>query len=205
MATNVMDLGSMTRDYGTTSSRSSSTSSITYKSPELAQRSLVTLNNLRQNDSLCDVTLIVNGVRISAHRIWLASCSPYFQAMFTNQMAESRQQEIQMIDIDEQTLQTLIDYCYSGEITITEHNVQQILPSACLLSIQEVQDFCCEFLKKQLDSSNCLGIRSFADTHSCRDLFRASDKFMKSNMEVSYFQFLATVSFTVAQFKYQLS
>lgn len=90
-----------------------------------------------------------------------------------------------MIDIDEQTLQTLINYCYCGEITVTENNVQQLLPAAGLLQIQEIQDFCCEFLKKQLDSTNCLGIRSFADTHCCRDLFRASEKFMQSNMEVS--------------------
>jgi kelch-like protein 20 len=43
------------------------------------------------------------------------------------------------------------------------------------------QDICCEFLKKQLDASNCLGIRAFADTHACRDLLRIADKFTQHN------------------------
>ena len=45
------------------------------------------------------------------------------------------------------------------------------------------QDICCEFLKKQLDPSNCLGIRAFADTHSCRDLLRIADKFTQHNFQ----------------------
>ena len=40
---------------------------------------------------------------------------------------------------------------------------------------------CCEFLKRQLDPSNCLGIRAFADTHACRDLLRVADKFAQHN------------------------
>lgn len=44
-----------------------------------------------------------------------------------------------MIDIGEKTLQALVDFCYTGEITITDANVQQLLPAACLLQMQEVQ------------------------------------------------------------------
>ena len=42
---------------------------------------------------------------------------------------------------------------------------------------------CCEFLKRQLDPSNCLGIRAFADTHACRDLLRIADKFTQHNFQ----------------------
>lgn len=58
---------------------------------------------------------------------------------------------------------------------------QALLPAACLLQLQEIQDVCCEFLKRQLDCSNCLGIRAFADTHSCRELLRIADKFTQQN------------------------
>lgn len=54
---------------------------------------------------------------------------------------------------------------------------------ACLLQLAEIQEICCEFLKRQLDPSNCLGIRAFADTHSCRDLLRIADKFTQHNFQ----------------------
>lgn len=55
---------------------------------------------------------------------------------------------------------------------------------------------CCEFLKKQLDPTNCLGIRAFADTHSCRDLLRFADKFTQHN-----FQEVFASSLTYYRFK----
>ena len=44
-----------------------------------------------------------------------------------------------------------------------------------------MQDYCAEFLKSQLDPSNCLGIRAFADTHSCRELLKIADKYLQMN------------------------
>lgn len=61
--------------------------------------------------------------------------------------------------------------------------MQTLLPAACLLQLAEIQEACCEFLKRQLDPSNCLGIRAFADTHSCRELLRIADKFTQHNFQ----------------------
>lgn len=58
-----------------------------------------------------------------------------------------------------------------------------VFVSACLLQLAEIQEICCEFLKRQLDPSNCLGIRAFADTHSCRELLRIADKFTQHNFQ----------------------
>ena len=48
---------------------------------------LTTMNELRQNNLLCDVKINVeyNGKKnkFYAHKLVLASCSPYFKAMFT--------------------------------------------------------------------------------------------------------------------------
>lgn len=73
---------------------------------------------------------------------------------------------------------------YGGlQVTVEEGNVQTLLPAACLLQLAEIQEACCEFLKRQLDPSNCLGIRAFADTHSCRELLRIADKFTQHNFQ----------------------
>ena len=49
--------------------------------------------------------------------------------------------------------------------------------------MNEIQDVCCEFLKRQLDPSNCLGIRAFADTHSCSELLMYADKFTQDRFQ----------------------
>lgn len=154
-----------------------------YTSDKHPRHTLEAINVLRKHRELCDVVLIVGQKKIFAHRVILSACSPYFHAMFTGELAESRQTEVTIRDIDETAMELLIDFCYTSNITVEEGNVQTLLPAACLLHLAEIQDVCCEFLKRQLDPSNCLGIRAFADTHACRDLLRIADKFTQHNFQ----------------------
>lgn len=77
-------------------------------------------------------------------------------------MLERNRAQVTLHDVDPTALKQLIDYTYTGEITITEDNVQVLLPASSLLQIQSVREACCKFLLRQLHPSNCLGIRSFA-------------------------------------------
>lgn len=64
-----------------------------------------------------------------------------------------------------------------GPLTPAPHP-QTLLPAASLLQLNGVRDACCKFLLSQLDPSNCLGIRGFADTHSCSDLLKAAHRYV---------------------------
>lgn len=77
-------------------------------------------------------------------------------------MLERNKDIVELHDIEAQSLKQLIDFAYTGEIDITEENVQVLLPASSLLQIQSVREACCKFLLRQLHPSNCLGIRSFA-------------------------------------------
>ena len=44
----------------------------------------------------------------------------------------------------------------------------------CLIMLG-VKQACSEFLQKQLDPSNCLGIRTFAESHHCEMLQQAAE------------------------------
>ncbi|ELK03061.1 Kelch-like protein 3 [Pteropus alecto] len=82
------------------------------------------MNELRSKQLLCDVMIVAEDVEIEAHRVVLAACSPYFCAMFTGDMSESKAKKIEIKDMDGQTLSKLIDYIYTAEIEVTEENVQ---------------------------------------------------------------------------------
>ncbi|KAL1464852.1 hypothetical protein WDU94_004463 [Cyamophila willieti] len=146
-------------------------------------QSFTAINLMRHNIQLCDVTLRCGMDTIHAHRVVLASTSPYFHAMFNDDMVEKDQTEIGFQDIDAVALRHLVDFSYTGEITITEENVQVLLPASSLLQMASVREACCKFLMRQLHPSNCLGIRSFADTHSCKELHRRSHKYALLNFQ----------------------
>ncbi|KAF1770442.1 hypothetical protein GCK72_002261 [Caenorhabditis remanei] len=151
-----------------------------YKNIHFGNTVLQQLGNLRNQDVLCDVTLVCGWKRVNAHRVVLSSCSSYFLSMFTSQMSECYM-KIPMEEIEPPTLEALVEFCYTGSISIDDSNVQDILPAAGLLQLHEVQSACCEYLKRQLDPSNCLGIRAFADTHSCKELLSSADEFALKN------------------------
>lgn len=137
-------------------------------------RAFLEMNSLRQTEQLCDVVLEVEGETVTAHRVVLASLSAYFRAMFTQQMAESKQRLITINGVDSSTLKSLVEYAYTATIDISEDNVQSILSAASVLQFQEVKQACSEFLRRQLDTDNCLGIKVFAEAHGCNDLQKAA-------------------------------
>ncbi|XP_029589572.1 kelch-like protein 3 isoform X2 [Salmo trutta] len=139
------------------------------------------MNDLRSKKMLCDVLLVAGNIEVSAHKLVLASCSPYFCAMFTGDMSESKAQQVEIRDVDGQTLRMLVDYIYTAEIEVTENNVQVLLPAASLLQLMDVRQVCCEFLQSQLHSTNCLGIRAFADLHTCTQLLNQSHAYAEQH------------------------
>ncbi|KAG0425445.1 hypothetical protein HPB47_027390 [Ixodes persulcatus] len=153
-----------------------------YRNQQHTQKAFETMNILRKQNLLCDVTLVAGGTEVMAHKTVLASCSPYFYAMFTG-FTESRANKITLQGLDGTALSLLIDYVYSAEVQVTEENVQAstLLPAANLLQLSDVQEACCEFLQGQLHPSNCLGIRAFADLHGCLDLLSHCDTYIEQH------------------------
>lgn len=56
-----------------------------HQNPGHCIASFASINRMRQNAQLCDVTLEVAGETINAHKVVLASVSPYFYAMFNGE------------------------------------------------------------------------------------------------------------------------
>lgn len=47
--------------------------------------------------------------------------------MFTGEMTESKQNLINIKEVDADALEQLVEYCYTAEVKVTEDNVQVIL------------------------------------------------------------------------------
>jgi BTB And C-terminal Kelch/BTB/POZ domain/Kelch motif len=77
-------------------------------------------------------------------------------------------------EIDGDTLEILVAYCYTGTINITEDNVERILSTGCLFQMSNVVTACSNFLGKQLHFSNAIGFCLFAEQQNCDDLYQLS-------------------------------
>ena len=131
---------------------------------------LALMHAMHQRRELCDVVLEVQGRRIPAHRLVLAACSPYFNAMFTSKLKECHEDVVTIKDMDCDAMTEIVNFAYSAKINVNTDNVQSVLKAACVLQIEPVVVISCEFLKTQLHPSNCLGFRSFAEGHGCFEL-----------------------------------
>ena len=149
--------------------------SFTFECPTQWKESLMVIQQLYKSKALCDFTLKCRGSSFVCHRLVLASCSPYFRAMFMSEMIESRENSLEVKDIDEKTLEALVEFMYTSKIVLTVDNVQKILFAASLLQIDIISEACSNFMKHHLHPSNCLGVRSFADQHGCTKLSGAAD------------------------------
>ena len=123
-----------------------------------------------ERQELCDVVLVTDEQEFYAHRVVLASGSPYFRAMFVAGMSESRQHRVELKDIPASILAQILCYLYKSQFEIPVELVPDAIPAADLLCIESLKEACAAYLLRQLDVTNCLGLYVFADTHSCTAL-----------------------------------
>lgn len=135
-------------------------------------------NQLRLSNRLCDVTLSAGGRRFPCHKVILASASPYFNAMFKGGMIECCKKEVELKQIHPATLSIVLDFIYTAEINVTEHTVCDLMSAAMMLQMPHVIEACSTFLEHQLDPTNCIGIREFAEKYNCIELERRANRFI---------------------------
>ncbi|XP_042291547.1 kelch-like protein 7 isoform X1 [Thunnus maccoyii] len=144
------------------------------------------INNMRKQGTLCDVTLVVQGKKISAHRVVLAAASHFFSLMFTTRMMESISHEVELRSVEPEIIELLIDFIYTARISVNSSNVQSLLDAANQYQIEPVKKMCVEFLKGQIDATNCLGISALADCMDCPELKAAAEDFSQLHFTEVY-------------------
>lgn len=151
-------------------------SSSWYKPKLLFYDTFGKLSKLRRDYILCDVIIKVNNKEFHAHKNVLAASSPYFEAMFLSGMVESHQQEVTLQGVDANAFDAIMGMIYDGQVCISTENVQSLLATASIFQIDHLKHACSEFLQKHLAPHNCLGIKSFAEAHGCRNLVQAAHR-----------------------------
>ncbi|XP_078592877.1 kelch repeat and BTB domain-containing protein 8-like [Branchiostoma floridae x Branchiostoma japonicum] len=127
---------------------------------------LGSVGDLQKAEELQDVVLEVEGWQFPCHRLVLSAASPYFRAMFTCGMAESRQKTVVLQGLDPAMFGEILSYMYSGTLHVSLDTVQPLYQAADLLQLDYLRDTCSSYMAKNVEDSTCVDLYKFADVFS---------------------------------------
>ena len=121
-----------------------------YESTIHSQNLLNTLNEQRKFGLLCDITVIVEGVELLAHKAVLAACSSYFSGIITDPANVSHNIVLELSSISRIGMENLLDFAYTSKLTVSKDNIDHVLSAAKELEMKNLEYSCLNFLKQKL-------------------------------------------------------
>ena len=113
-------------------------------------------NENRKSGLFIDINIQVGNERFPCNKMVLSYYSTHFRTMFRTEMQERYQDTVEVQGFNGKYIKMLIDYINGETIVIDDENVLQVLAAADYLQLQDVKDFCIEYLKTSLSTANCL-------------------------------------------------
>jgi len=135
-------------------------------------------NFLLESGQFSDVTIKCEGTRLSCHKVILGTRSPVFNAMFIHNMTENQRKEIDIEDLDIETVKDMLKYMYAGKIDNLNTRSPRLLEAADKYQLPELKEICEEVLCLALDADICLECLVLADLHNAEELKEAAVKFV---------------------------
>lgn len=117
-----------------------------YESSVHSTNVLLSLNDQRKKDVLCDISVFVEGQRFRAHRSVLAAWSSYFHTRIIGQ-AEPELSITLPEEVTVKGFEPLIQFAYTAKLILNKDNVDEVCKCVEFLNIHNIEESCFQFLK----------------------------------------------------------
>lgn len=112
------------------------------------------LNEQRRQDVFCDCSILVEGKVFKAHRNVLFASSGYFKMLLSQNSKETSPPTTATFQaFSPDTFTVILDFVYSGRLSLTGQNVIEVMSAASFLQMTDVISVCKTFIKSSLDIS----------------------------------------------------
>ena len=135
------------------------------------------MDNLRRFAQYTDVTLLSGDVNMPCHRAVLAVASEYFNAMFSCGLNECTSSVVEL-PMEPDTLSSIVEYVYTGEIELTAENVESLVKATDLLHLDTLKAACDTFMLSHVEPANCVGFYQFAKLYRIDQLQQKARRVM---------------------------
>uniref|UniRef100_A0A667XXC8 BTB domain and CNC homolog 2 n=1 Tax=Myripristis murdjan TaxID=586833 RepID=A0A667XXC8_9TELE len=128
-----------------------------YESKVHCANVLLTLEEQRQRGILCDVTVLVEGREVRAHRAVLAASSRYFlQALLGHTGSPGEPEPIISLPdkVTAKGFAPLLQFAYTAKLVLSQENIHEVILCADFLGVHNLEDSCFRFLQAQLQNDS---------------------------------------------------
>eukprot|EP00096_Caligus_rogercresseyi_P004875 TRINITY_DN1947_c0_g1_i1.p1 TRINITY_DN1947_c0_g1~~TRINITY_DN1947_c0_g1_i1.p1 ORF type:complete len:379 (+),score=136.90 TRINITY_DN1947_c0_g1_i1:159-1295(+) len=127
-------------------------------------------NTLFESSQFADVTLACQGREFKCHKALLTARSQVFAAMFEHDMEESKQNRVEVKDVDPDVMADMLRFIYTGRANNLENMAADLLAAADKYALDRLKVSCEEALCNSLTVENVSEILILADLHSAEQL-----------------------------------
>ena len=143
-------------------------------------------NSCRHTKWFTDVCVKAGNKSFQAHRLILSFYSRRFKTTFSRNVDDSNNTflvvEVDDERVDDTSLESLIDFIYSGKIHINQQNVLGLLATSNYLQIDDAKQYCFEYLESNISVETCGEVLKIADLYQNESLLSKSLKYICSNI-----------------------
>ncbi|XP_057325894.1 uncharacterized protein LOC130667961 [Microplitis mediator] len=142
------------------------------------------LKNYLNNSTLSDVMIKVKDKEYPAHKIILVSQSSVFEKMLTTDMKESRENCINLPELDVEVAEELLYFLYHGELDKACENNEmllKLLEVGHLYQLSNLNNICGLLLSKSMTVDNVLMLYENAKKYDSFILYHLSKAFIRIN------------------------
>jgi len=141
-------------------------------------------SNLFNNSFLSDVTFIVNGNKVFAHKAVLASRCPYFACLYRSGLKEAHESEIPITDFSFSAFFEFLRFLYTDHATVTEPQLAaELMCLAEFYRVERLKSVVEVYLSRCIDIDNACIILEIAHRFNALQLKGLTFEYILSNYD----------------------
>lgn len=136
------------------------------------------------SNDFTDMTIVCDKREFHCHKFVLAARSEVFAAMLRHEFLEKQNSRVDVKEIDGETMELLLSYIYTGQVTDFKNvSVVELFKAADRYRLDHLKNMCEEELVKRVEASNAADILSLAHKYNAGPLKSFSLAMISRNVE----------------------
>ena len=134
------------------------------------------------NKEFPDMKIKCQGRLFECHQFMLSARSPVFKAMFLSDMSEKANREVEIKDVEPDTLSELLTFMYTGKSPNDEDIILPLFKAADKYQMDILKNVCVMKLCSNINIQNCVEFLVIGDIYHAQFLKKFSLKYIANNV-----------------------